>query len=115
MEHFSDPSESRTITIIRDLELGRQTIEKFRNTSVSRYLEDHKRKNKKETVLRPDCMVIAESELLKLQWSDECLKQWVKNMFMGADVSQLESFYNRYLHTRRNKTTFFLMFVKDEL
>lgn len=115
MEHFSDPSESRTDTIIRDLELGRGIFEKMRRGVVFKYLKDHKKKLQKGIELRPECLMIVKNELGNLKWKDECLEKWVINMFMGADVSQLESFYCRYNNTKRNKSSFFLMFIKNEL
>jgi len=115
MEHFSDSSESRTDIIIRDLELGREVLDGIRNTAVTKYLMDHKRKLEKEVKLKPECLMIAEHELSNTKWADECLKKWVKDMFFGADLSQLESFFSRYSHTKRNKTSFFLSFIKNEL
>ena len=94
--------------------LSDSVFEKINSDAVPKYLKQCCKKREKMKRLLPLCIRICRNETYKLEWGDECFNKFVMEMIEGADVSQLEVFYRKYIRTQK-KTLVFLNFVKNEL
>lgn len=95
-------------------EYGSRVIDRDQRTLVQKYLAQCRKRRDRARFLCPACMEIVAHEVESLGWGDECLMAFCHKMFSGADVSQLENFYRRYNKTK-HKTSFFLLYVRNEL
>lgn len=113
MIYLADPSFQPMQRAIMESGIGSAEITEKRH-AVARYLAQYRKRKDKARVLCPICMDIIEHEVKSLGWGDECFLEFCRRMFTGADVSQLDNFYSRYSRSR-NKTMFFLGYVRHEL
>lgn len=114
MAYYADPAGQKLQASLRNLGFRNDIFSSVQTKAVINWRKECAERRMKEAVLIPECMKIANEEVTKLEWTDECFESFVFKMFSGADISQLESFYTRY-RSSRNRTAFFLRFVKYEL
>ena len=110
---YADPSSQRLTRVLSGMELGRG-FQKGGEGVVSKYLCRCRRLRERRENILATCLEIVTEELKILKWKDKCFEDWVLRMISDADVSQLEYFHSHY-KTSRNKNTFFLGFVINEL
>ncbi len=109
----ADPSVQTLNRVLGAMELGKG-FQKGGEGVVSKYLCRCRRMKEKRVSLLGCCTEIVRQEIQNLNWTDKCFEDWVLRMVEGADVSQLEYFYNHY-RSSKNKNVFFLGFVINEL
>jgi hypothetical protein len=114
-ERIAEPSRQVLDKKLSLLGITGYVGEMFTSGSVCGYLKEVKKKREKERLLRPKVMDIVRSELCSLSWGDDCLKEYVEKMFMGADLTQVELFYDKYMRSGKRRTSFFLYFISYEL
>lgn len=114
MTYLAEPSGQRLQATFRNLGYKNEIFQATNKKSVQLWLKECQRRRHEEEELVPICLKIIDEEVRRLAWGDECFDAYVLKMFKGADISQLQSFYSRYNRTR-NRTAFFLSFVRNEL
>lgn len=87
----------------------------FTGGTVCGYLKEIRKRKEKERDIRPKVMEIVHSELCSLNWGDNCFRDHIEKMFIGADLSQIVIFYEKYNRAGKRKTTYFLNFITYEL